>query len=799
MQENIPFRCHFTSKGSDLLPFTEHSRSGNIIPSASMSPASGLCQRNKPGHPGKPVIAAVLLLCLCLALPAQQGDARPRVGLALSGGGSLGMAHVGVLKVMEEAGLRPDLITGVSMGSIVGGMYAIGYSPDSLHKILKNTDWSYILTNNLPENKVIFTEKHNFRNSIMSLPVTSGKKISLPSGLINGQQIENMLSYYAWPSAAISDFMKLPIPFRCLGTDIITTSIVELKSGYLPEAMRASMAVPSIFTPVRIDTSLLIDGGVLRNIAVSELQEMGAGIIIGSYTGFHRYREEELHSAAGILKQIGFLQSVIDYNEQKKKLYIAIEPDLKDYSSTVFTNVDSIVQRGYMAALPFKPLFKKLADSLNRLGPQKPPEFILDRQYYTFDQIRVEGNNFYTDEQILGVLDIKPGNLVSKQFITEKIELLYGKSWFDKVNYRIEPVNNSLHLVINCIEREKAIIYGSVYYDNAIRSGIILNASLKNLFSPRSSIDIDAFIGQYFRFRLNALQFVDKNQMLGLSMSMNAGNTIIPAMTFREETGRFSDRTFSWGIGLSRMIGLNAISILSTSLESINLVPGYISAASLKRASFNSYSISYQYQANTVDTKYYPHSGTISNIEINTSKLISARVKTSQYDRRYDRELPEDFGFRRTYTLTGNIRHYFNTGKKTTLAVKGSLLYTYHTDSTLSHNNYYFIGGTGSTTRRSIPMTGFHANEIPAERFASFGFDADIEILRDLHLEVMTDAGIAREVEAGPALSYMGGIGLGLGYMSIIGPVRAGFMYGLSSRERYYSDFKGFIAIGFNF
>ena len=749
-------------------------------------------------NPLKSTLPVFILLCLVQTLPGQQNGTRPKLGLALSGGGSLGMAHVGVLMVMEEAGLRPDLISGVSMGSIVGGMYAMGYSPDSLYKVFKNTDWNYILTNNLPENKVIFTEKHNFRNSVMSLPVSS-KKISLPSGLINGQQIENMLSFYSWPAAGINNFLDLPIPFMCLGTDIITTSIVELKKGYLPEAMRASMAVPSIFTPVNIDTLLLIDGGVLRNIAVTELEEMGADIIIGSYTGFHRYKEEELHSATGILKQIGFLQSMIDYNVQKKKLDIAIEPNLKDYSSTVFTNVDSIVQRGYRAALPFKPYFKRLADSLDRMGTQKTPEFILDRQYYAFDEIKVRGNSIYSDEQILGVLNIKPGQLISKHYITEKIELLYGKSWFEKINYRIEPENGTLRLVINCVEKEKAIIYGSVHYDNAIRSGIILNASLKNFFSRKSTVDADAFIGQYFRFRLNAMQFIDKNQELGLSFTMNADNTIIPVTTYREETGRFSNRTYSGGISLNKMIGLNSMSILTIGIENFNLVPEYISNINLQRTAFNSYSFNYQYQINTVDTKYYPNRGTMSSIGVNTSKLISGRVKTSQYNRMYDKNFPEDFGFRRVYSLSGNIRHYFNAGKKTTLSVKGSLLYTYYPDSIISHNNYYFIGGINNVSRRSIPMTGFHANEIPAESFASVGFDADVELLRDLHLELITDAGIAREIGMGSDLTYMGGFGLGVGYMSIIGPIRLGLMYGLSSRERYYNSHKGFISIGFNF
>ncbi len=134
---------------------------------------------------------------------------------------------------MEEAGLRPDYITGVSMGSIIGGMYSIGYSSDSLYRILKKINWEILLSNKIPENKVIFIEKDHYYNSIISLP-TSAKKVTLPSGLVNGQMIENLLSYYIWPAADISDFSKLPIPFMCVGADLITFKKVDLKSGYLP-------------------------------------------------------------------------------------------------------------------------------------------------------------------------------------------------------------------------------------------------------------------------------------------------------------------------------------------------------------------------------------------------------------------------------------------------------------------------------------------------------------------------------------------------------------------------------------
>ncbi|NLJ43583.1 MAG: patatin-like phospholipase family protein, partial [Bacteroidales bacterium] len=294
--------------------------------------------------------ALIISLSLNLTMVfSQTKNVRPTLGLALSGGGAFGMAHLGVIKVMEEAGLRPDYITGVSMGSIVGSLYSIGYSSDSLYNILRSADWNLLLSNSITEDKVIFTEKKYFNNSIASFPITS-RKVKLPSGLISGQHIEKMLSYYAWPAARITDFSLLPIPFLCIGTDLVSCSKAVLKTGYLPDAVRASMAVPSIFTPVKIDTSILIDGGFVRNIAVTELKEMGADIVIGSYTGFNRYNENELQSIAGVLKQLSFFNSINDFAREKKLIDYLIVPNESGISITSFSQVDTIYQRGYRAA-----------------------------------------------------------------------------------------------------------------------------------------------------------------------------------------------------------------------------------------------------------------------------------------------------------------------------------------------------------------------------------------------------------------------------------------------------------------
>jgi NTE family protein len=684
------------------------------------------------------------------------------------------------------------------MGSIVGSLYAIGYRSDTLSNLFKTTDWDLILSNKLPENKVIFTEKKYFNNSIMSFPISS-RKVRLPSGLIYGQQIEKMLSYYAWPAADIKDFSKLPIPFLCIGTDLISCKKVVLKNGYLPDAIRASMAVPSIFTPIKIDTAILIDGGFVRNIAVSELKEMGADIIIGSYTGFHKYSENELQSVRGILKQLSFFNSFIDYTGQKKLIDILIEPRVKDLSSTVFTNADSIIQRGYIAASPFREKFKKLADSLNLIGAQQPVEYILNRHSLAFDRIEIVGNDIISDDQILGVLDIKPGRQIDRGMLSEKIDLLYGRSWFDKVKYRIVPDNDSLKLVIDCIEKPQAILYGSVHYDSFLKAGVLLNLSVKNLLTPRSLLEIESFLAQFYRFKVDYTQFIDRNQILGLSTFFGAENILIPVMELDDEIGQFLSRNYITGLNLNKRTGLNHLMTISANYESANLIPDFIPTNRLKKVSFNYLAANYLNQINTLDTKHFPNRGLLFQISIGTSRLLSGRIQTDYSKKTYTSESPGEFLFRRSYSATGSFKQYFSPNKKLTMAFGGDFLMTYTNDSITSPHNYYFAGGPDYTFSRSIPLTGFHSGEIPIDRFAGLRFDFDFEFQKDLHLNLLINSAIAREPGKGSDLSFLGGYGLGAGYMSIIGPLKIGVMHGFSSKERYFSAVKAYISIGFGF
>ncbi|MDX9773218.1 MAG: patatin-like phospholipase family protein [Bacteroidales bacterium] len=745
------------------------------------------------------MLTIIVIWLIPSPLNAQEDlPSRPKLGLALSGGGAKGLAHIGVIKVMEESGLRPDYITGVSMGSIIGGMYAMGYSADSIATIFRLYDWNLTLTDRIAENKIIFLEKKHYYNSLISLPITR-KAIKIPSGLINGQHIESGLNYYFWPAARIRDFSELPIPFLCLATDVVTSRKVIFRNGYLPDAIRASIAIPSIFTPVRTDTAVLVDGGVVRNYAATELREMGADIVLGSYTSFLGSSENDLESAYGILKQIGFLTSLADFEEERRETDILVIPEIGDVSVLAFNNTDSIIDRSYRYSLRYKERFRALADSLDALGPQKQMTPLATIDNYKFDRIDVIGNQTIKDDQIIGVLDIRPGDAVNRDMLAERIELLYGKVWFEKVKYRIIPRNDSLILEIDCIERPKAMIYGSLHYDPALSSGVVLSLSARDLITNKSVINVDSYIGQFYRFRISAIQFIDRSQKFGMEASFFSDNTRFPLVRLRDETGPMVNQNFITGLTLSKRLSLNHLMSLSVTYEDQHLIPDYLTSTHINRLTFDYLKFAVNYLANTLDRKHFPKRGICYCLSATSSKLLKGVVKTDTLRYVYSKEDVSPFSFDRFYTARAWFMNYASLSDKVTLSFGGDILFSPNVDSITSNNNQFFLGGIEPVTDRSVTAIGFHSNQIAVRNMAAFRMGADIEIATGLYLTFGGNIFLIQEPDRIDGATIMGGYGIGAGYMTVAGPIRIGLMHGIYDRELFYKQVKGYVSIGFTF
>ena len=252
------------------------------------------------------IMAAVLMYGTVSAQEEKESKEPPRkkVAVVLSGGGAKGMAHIGVLKVLEKAGIPVDYITGTSMGSIIGGLYAIGYNSHSLDSMVRVQDWSYVITDKEDLRNQSLSDRKKQNTDFFMTGMTLGKKDQNAGGIIKGKNLAELFQQLCVGFTDSLDFNRLPIPFACVATDIITNEEVDFHSGKLPQAMRASMAIPAAFSPVRIGNKVLVDGGLKNNYPVDIAREMGAEIVIGVTVQGPPKEAEDMGGTMSILSQI---------------------------------------------------------------------------------------------------------------------------------------------------------------------------------------------------------------------------------------------------------------------------------------------------------------------------------------------------------------------------------------------------------------------------------------------------------------------------------------------------------------
>jgi NTE family protein len=429
-------------------------------------------------------------------LLAQAVPQKTKIGLALSGGGAKGLIHVGVLKVLEEAGLKIDFIAGTSMGSQIGALYAIGYDASSIEEIVTSQDWEALLSDRISRKDISIEEKQEDSRYVSTFPIRNGK-ISLPGGLISGQRASLLLSRLTLPIHHVNDFKSFPIPFLCIATDLETGEAVVLDSGFLPDALRASMSIPSVFTPVEMDGQLLVDGGLVRNLPASDVREMGADIVIGVDVGAPLYQKEKLNSLVNVMEQTVNFRGAASTKRQQELCDILISPNLHEFGIMSFDAVDTLISLGEQAARQMLSQLQALADindnkQLNqRLGSRlKPPEKI----YVT--ELAFEGLSRVSENLLLAKLRIKIPSLVTFAQIGKAIERAYGTKFFERVTYKIEPGQTGTRLVIRVIEQRDDVFRIGANYDNDLKSSILLNTTFRNKLVDGSKLSLSARLSQ---------------------------------------------------------------------------------------------------------------------------------------------------------------------------------------------------------------------------------------------------------------------------------------------------------------
>lgn len=465
----------------------------------------------------------------------QKSGDRPKIGLVLSGGGAKGMAHVGVIRAMEKAGIRPDFVVGTSMGSVVGGLYAMGYSSDELEQIIRSIDWDLIISNRVGFETIAFEEKEYYNRYLLEFPIRNGK-ISLPSGLIEGQMLSEVLHYYTWPARKYHNFDEFPIPFRCIATDISTGEPVIFKEGYLHDALRSSIAIPTAFTAFQLDSTMVVDGGVVNNFPVDVVREMGADFVIGVNVSDEDFiKAEKLEGFAAILMQLSMAKSLGKTAENIKQTDIYIKPDLGPYGTASFDDFDAILKIGDVTGEKFYPQFKQVADSL---GLSDHAQGIgLDARPIRFENITVIGNSLFPTPLILSKLDIKAGDEVTRDQVQDGINRVFGMNGFYKVDYSLVPASEGNYsLQIRVKEKSSRLLNTSIHYDNQFSAGILINYTARDMIGKSSRTVAVADISQNPKFRIDHYKYVGQAKKLAFNLRLNYLNQELPSYEDGEET-----------------------------------------------------------------------------------------------------------------------------------------------------------------------------------------------------------------------------------------------------------------------
>lgn len=296
-----------------------------------------------------------LLLLFGIVQPISADSHRPKVAVVLSGGGAKGMAHIGALEVIERAGIPIDIVTGTSMGSIIGGLYSVGWSAQKLDSLVRGQNWPFLLSDKEDFYSQNLAGREHQNTYFYSKTFSMGKKptLGVTGGIVSGKNLMKLFRQLTAGYTDSMDFSKLPIPFACVATNIVDNTEYDFHSGSLAEAMRASMSIPGFFTPIRKGDKVLVDGGLRNNYPADLAKAMGADIIIGVTVQGPPKTADDLSNGMGVIGQIVDMNCKNKYDENLAITDIPIRVDTKGYNAASFTEnaIDTLIRRGQEAAM----------------------------------------------------------------------------------------------------------------------------------------------------------------------------------------------------------------------------------------------------------------------------------------------------------------------------------------------------------------------------------------------------------------------------------------------------------------
>ncbi|MFB0938453.1 MAG: patatin-like phospholipase family protein [Urechidicola sp.] len=724
----------------------------------------------------KKELTLLLIFCTLFGFSQEDNDVQKdvKVGLVLSGGGAKGFAHVGVLKVLEEAGVRIDYIGGTSMGAIVGSMYASGYSAKEIDSLIRTFDFDKIMQDEVPRKSKPFYEKENGEKYAITFPLKKGK-ITIPKAVSKGQNVLNLMTELLQHVDTITDFNKLPIPFFCIATNLETGKQEILNSGFLPKAVQASGAFPTLLEPVEIGGKLLIDGGVVNNFPIDEIIEMGADIVIGVDLRSDYDEKDELDSALKIVNQIISFQMYGSYDDRIKKTDVYIHPDMNKYSVTSFDKIEAIEAIGEKVAR------EKFVDFL-RIAKQQSKK---RRPFYRQDQqnelhiksILIKGNQDYTRNYVKGKMKIEEGQTILFSDLVEGINNLTATGNFTNIQYKIDTEKDGSILSLKLKQNDiSTYVKFAAHYDKLYKTSILTNLTTKHLLSKNDVLSVDLVLGDNLRYNLN--YFIDNgtNWSFGLRSRLNTFKTDIDYnqdnisrinLEYRDITNQLYfqtvfNRKFALGVGAEH----KRINTFTETLQTLtNQEKTYFDKSDY--GNFISY-----LKLDTYDNKYFQKEGV--NVDIDLKWYLFS----SDYNENFNSfsQLKGKVGYARTFF--NSLTTHFITEAGFTIGDNENTILDYR------------LGGHGENLINTlIPFYGYDYASLSGDGFFKTSLTLRYEFAENHYL--MTTANAARidddlfnqgRIFEDTKLGYAAGYG----FDSFMGPIEMNYTWSPDTGNKFW-------------
>lgn len=725
-----------------------------------------------------------LLCIICLSIHltflfGQNQIKRPLIGVTLSGGGAKGMAHIGILKAIDSAGLKVAFVTGTSMGSIIGALYACGYSADTIEKMARRMDWDQLLSNNSDLRSFIMQEKEDYSSYAIELPWMN-HAFRIPSGVLESEELWLKFSEFFFPVYNIKVFTKFPRAFKCIATDISTGEAVVLDSSEIVYAVRASVAIPSFFTAVDYQGKKLVDGGIVRNFPVIDAKKMGADIVIGSNVNGGLLPKEKINNIFHVLLQIAFFRENEDAKNEEKLCNIVITHQLNDYTMGSFSSFQEIIDEGLNKGREIYPRLKKLADSLNSIyGISNSPVISLPQiRKVKVTSFEIKGLNKTNPAFFLQRMQFKINQYYTAAELAEHTRKAFGTRYYNKIVYSLIPqADSTAKIVFDVEENPFTFAKFGINYNQFTGISLIGNLTSRNFLSPYSKSQVTINVGQNFHVRGEHLQFFGKLKTLSLTASSLFESVSINNYSNFNKQGESRQAYFVNDLNI-RFSPARQLSFgVGTRFENLHYIPKLPSHLEVKDGIyfFNSYLF---LQTNSLSNVVYPHSGNKTTIE--AGYIFNQNQDLHFYTEGAIINNLDSLGinYNNYIRFKLNSEKYMPLGRRTTIYTQVQGCLNFKKGSNII--NTFAVGGLTSVYHNQVTFAGLNEGSVLTNSIAALQLGVRYQLYSNTFLIGKINGAFYDFIDEKftPKQSkFLSGYSLSFGYNFIFGPLEISAMY----------------------